>query len=86
MSTSSAEDRKYNRYAQNCSEVGIQLVPLAFESFGKFSETITESYRRKESFQEGSEEVSVIPLLIRAQLVIITMTVYEPRCLNGKKS
>ena len=29
--------RKYEQCAQKCAEIGIQFVPLAFESFGGFS-------------------------------------------------
>ena len=34
------------QYAQNCSEVGIQFIPLAFETFGGFSETVRETLKR----------------------------------------
>ena len=34
-----AEDRNYKQYAQNSSEVGIQFIPLSFETSGGFSET-----------------------------------------------
>ena len=43
---SAAEDRKYEQYAQNCSEVGIQFIPLAFETFGGFSETVRKTLKR----------------------------------------
>ena len=43
---SAAEDRKYEQYAQNCSEVGIQFIPLAFESFGGFSETARKTLKQ----------------------------------------
>ena len=43
---SGAEDRKYEQYAQNCSEVGIQFVPLAFETFGRFPETVRNTLKR----------------------------------------
>ena len=43
---SAAEDRKYEQYAQNCSEVGIQFIPLAFETFGGFSETVRKNLKR----------------------------------------
>ena len=43
---SAAEDRKYEQYAQNCSEDGIQLIPLAFETFGGFSETVLKTLKR----------------------------------------
>ena len=42
---SAAEDRKYEQYAQNCSEVGIQFIPLAFETFGGFSETVRKTLK-----------------------------------------
>ena len=42
---SAAEDRKYKQYAQNCSEVGIQFIPLAFETFGGFSETVRKTLK-----------------------------------------
>ena len=43
---SAVEDRKYKQYAQKCSEVGIQLIPLAFETFGGFSETVRKTLKR----------------------------------------
>ena len=43
---SAAEDRKYEQYAQNCSEVGIQFIPLAFETFRGFSETVRKTLKR----------------------------------------
>ena len=43
---SAAEDRKYEQYAQNCSEFGIQFIPLAFETFGGFSETVRKTLKR----------------------------------------
>ena len=43
---SAAEDRKYEQYAQNCSEVGIQFIPLAFETFGGFSETVRKTLKQ----------------------------------------
>ena len=43
---SAAEDRKYEQYAQNCSEVGIQFIPVAFETFGGFSETVRKTLKR----------------------------------------
>ena len=43
---SAAEDRKYEQYAQNCSEVGIQFIPLAFKTFGGFSETVRKTLKR----------------------------------------
>ena len=43
---SAAEDRKYEHYAQSCSEVGIQFIPLASETFGGFSETVRKTLRR----------------------------------------
>ena len=43
---SAAEDRKYEQYAQNCSEVGIQFIPLAFETFAGFSETVRKTLKR----------------------------------------
>ena len=46
LALSAAEDRKYEQYAQNCSEVGIQLIPLAFETFGGFSETVRKTLKR----------------------------------------
>ena len=42
---SAAEDRKYEQYAQNC-EVRIQFIPLAFETFGGFSETVRKTLKR----------------------------------------
>ena len=41
-----AEDRKYEQYAQNCSEVGIQFIPLAVGTFGGFSETVRKTLKR----------------------------------------
>ena len=46
LALSAAEDRKYEQYAQNCSEVGIQFIPLAFETFGGFSETVRKTLKR----------------------------------------
>ena len=43
---SAAEDRKYEQYAQKCSEVGIQSIPLVFETFGGFSETVRKTLKR----------------------------------------
>ena len=43
---STAEDRQYKQYAQKSSEVGFQLMPLAFESFGGFSETVRKILKR----------------------------------------
>ena len=43
---SAAEDRKYEQYAQNCSEVAIQFIPLAFETFGGFSATVRKTLKR----------------------------------------
>ena len=43
---SAAVDRKYEQYAQNLSEVGIQFIPLAFETFGGFSETVRKTLKR----------------------------------------
>ena len=43
---SAAEDRKYEQYAQKCSEVGIQFIPLAFETFGGFSETVGKTLKQ----------------------------------------
>ena len=43
---SAAEDRKYEQYAHNCSEVGIQFITLAFETFGGFSETVRKTLKR----------------------------------------
>ena len=43
---SAADDRKYEQYAQNCSEVGIQFIHLAFETFGGFSETVRKTLKR----------------------------------------
>ena len=43
---SAAEDRKYEQYAQNCSEVGIQFIPLASETFGGFSATVRKTLKR----------------------------------------
>ena len=43
---SAAEDRKYEQYAQNCSEVGIQFIPLACETFGGLSETVRKTLKR----------------------------------------
>ena len=42
---SAAEDRKYEQYAQNCSEVVIQFILLAFETFGGFSETVRKTLK-----------------------------------------
>ena len=41
-----AEDRKYEQYAQKCAEIGIQFVPLAFESFGGFSDLVPKTLKR----------------------------------------
>ena len=35
-----AEDWKYEHHAQKCTDIGIQFVPLAFESFGGFSDLV----------------------------------------------
>ena len=43
---SAAEDRKYEQYAQNCSDVGIQFIPLAFATFGGFAETVLKTLKR----------------------------------------
>ena len=43
---SAAEDGNYEQYAQNCSEVGVQFIPLAFETFGGFSETVRKTLKR----------------------------------------
>ena len=43
---SAAEDRKYEQYAQKCSEVGIQFIPLAFETFRALSETVRKTLKR----------------------------------------
>ena len=43
---SAAEDKKYEQYAQNCCEVGTQFIPLAFETFRGFSETVRKSLKR----------------------------------------
>ena len=43
---SAAEDRKYEQYAQKCSEVEAQFIPLAFETFGGFSETVRKTLKR----------------------------------------
>ena len=43
---SAADDRKYEQYAQNCSEVGIQFIHLAFESFGGFSGTVRKTLKQ----------------------------------------
>ena len=43
---SAAEDRKYEQYALKFSEVRIQFIPLAFETFGGFSETIRKTLKR----------------------------------------
>ena len=40
-----AEDRKCEQYAQKCAEIGIQLVPLAFESFGGFSDLVRKTLK-----------------------------------------
>ena len=37
---SANEDRKCEHNAQKLNEVGIQFIPVAFDSFGIFSETI----------------------------------------------
>ena len=42
---SAAADRKYEHYAQKCSDVGIQFTPLAFETFGGFSETVRKTLK-----------------------------------------
>ena len=43
---SAAEDGKYEQYAQNCSEVEIQFIPLAFETFGGFSEAVRKTLKQ----------------------------------------
>ena len=43
---SAAEDRKYKQCAENCSEIGIQFIPLAFETFGGFSETVRKTLKQ----------------------------------------
>ena len=43
---SAAEDKKYEQYAQKCSEVGIQFIPLAFETFEGFSEAVRKTLKR----------------------------------------
>ena len=43
---SAAADKKYKEYAQNCSEVGNQFIPLAFETFGGISERVGKTLKR----------------------------------------
>ena len=43
---SAAVDRKYKQYAQKCSEVGNLFIPLAFVTFGGFSETVRKTLKR----------------------------------------
>ena len=43
---SAAADRKYEQYAQNCSETRIEFIPLFFETFGGFLETDRKTLKR----------------------------------------
>ena len=48
-----AEERKYEQCAQKCTEGGIQFVPLAFESFGGFSDLVRKSLKRIALFADN---------------------------------
>ena len=43
---SAAEKKKYEQYAQKCSEVGIQFIPLVFETLRGFSQSVCEILKR----------------------------------------
>ena len=41
-----AEDRKLEQYSQQCANIGVQFIPMAFESFGGLSELIRKTLKR----------------------------------------
>ena len=41
-----AEDRKLEQYSQQCANIGVQFVPMAFESFGGLSELVRKTLKR----------------------------------------
>ena len=42
-----AEDRKLEQYSQICANIGVQFIPMAFESFGGLSELVRKTLKRK---------------------------------------
>ena len=46
FAVTNAEERKYVQYALKCAEIGIQFVPLAFDSFGGFSDLVQKTLKR----------------------------------------
>ena len=41
-----AEERKLEQYSQQCANIGVQLIPKAFESFGGLSELVRKTLKR----------------------------------------
>ena len=41
-----AEDRKLEQYRQQCANIGGQVIPMAFESFGGLSEMVRKTLKR----------------------------------------
>ena len=46
LALSAAEDRNFEKYAQKCSDVGIQFNPLDFKFFEGISETVRKALKR----------------------------------------
>ena len=41
-----AEDRKLEQYSQQCANIGVQIIPIAFESFGGLPELVRKTLKR----------------------------------------
>ena len=41
-----AEDRKLEQYYQQCANIDVQFIPMAFESFGGLSELVRKTLKR----------------------------------------
>ena len=76
---SAAEDRKYKQYAQKCSEVGIQFVPLVFESFEGFSETVRETLKRITTLAEHFGRLSQSASFTEIRGSVITLLARDAR-------
>ena len=71
-----AEERKFAQYSQQCANMGVQFIPIAFESFGGFSELVRKTL---EQIALLTENRSIYPAGLSvafsrlAQLVLVTL-------------
>ena len=71
-----AEDRKLEQYSQQCASIGVQFIPMAFESFGGLSELVRRTLKQIALLTDNRSLYSA-ELLVAfsrlAQLVSVTL-------------